>query len=172
MAARWEFERVAGVGYVSNVSARLPHERASVCDCGDAACRPSLRLQEAGRKSSGGVVAAAAPLLACLFCPACLSLWAKLGGALGAGMAIGEAAHGVVLAAALFVSTVASLWRYRGTGRKGPLAAALLGTLLLAAAHLLGEVTALEIAGMAILIGGVVLDRWGGATAVAPANPR
>ncbi len=105
-------------------------------------------------------LAALAPVLACAFCPACLSLYAKLASAVGAGLAISEAAHTVLLALAMIVSIAASSYRYRATRRAWPFALSWLGVGLMTLAHVLGELTSLELAGMGALVASVLVDRF------------
>lgn len=135
----------------------LPHQLRGPCGCGDVACaRPASSPTEP--KASG--LAALAPVLACAFCPACLSLYAKLASAVGAGLAIGEVAHTVLLGVAMLVSIAASSYRYRATRRGWPFALSWLGVGLMTLAHVLGELTSLELAGMGALVASVLVDRF------------
>ncbi len=109
-------------------------------------------------KASG--LAALAPVLACAFCPACLSLYAKLASTVGAGLAISEAAHTALLALAMIVSIAASSYRYRATRRGWPYALSWFGVGLMTLAHVLGELTSLELAGMGALIASVLVDHF------------
>lgn len=78
----------------------------------------------------------------------------------GAGLAISETAHTVLLVVAMLVSIVASTYRYRATRRLWPLGLSWVGVGLMTLAHVLGEVTSLELVGMGALLGSVVVDRF------------
>jgi hypothetical protein len=93
-------------------------------------------MADGSGKASG--LAALAPLLACALCPACLSLYAKLAGVVGAGLAISEAAHAALLATAMLVSVLVSAYRYRLTRRGWPVSLSLVGITLMTLAHILG----------------------------------
>jgi hypothetical protein len=135
----------------------LPHELPrGACGCGDVACARPTR--NAARPATG--LAALAPVFACAFCPACLSLYAKAASVVGAGLAISETAHTVLLVVAMLVSIVASTYRYRATRRLWPLGLSWVGVGLMTLAHVLGEVTSLELVGMGALLGSVVVDRF------------
>jgi hypothetical protein len=147
----------------------LPHElHRSACECGDASCARSEASTE-----RAGWLAALAPVVACAFCPACLSLYAKVASAIGTGLAIGEEAHAALLGVALTVSLGAALWRFSQTKRRLPLLLSVLGAALVGLAHTLGEVAWLEWSGMALLLASAAVDRWGSrGTRVAAGPPR
>ena len=126
-------------------------DASSACGCGhDHAPRPAAR---------GGFLASLAPALACAFCPACLSTYAKVLAVAGVGVVFTERQHTALLAAALTLSVVAGAWATARTRRAGPLAVALVGGGLIAAGHLLSDASWLEWTGVLTLIGGGVVER-------------
>ena len=98
------------------------------------------------------------PALACLVCPACLSLYAKVLAAFGVGLVISEQTHGKLLAVAVALSLATSLWRARKTGRWASFAVTLAGSSAVVIGHA-SERHAVEWAGVAILLASGVVDR-------------
>lgn len=94
------------------------------------------------------------PLLACAVCPACLATYTKLFSLVGVSLGLDEAAHQLLLAVALVISVGVSAWRSWRTGRAWPLLVAACGSALVAAGHLLGDLHALEWAGVLVLLAG------------------
>jgi hypothetical protein len=151
--------RIRGAVRTGMAGPLLPHELRSPCGCGEIACARPAPMADGSGKASG--LAALAPLLACALCPACLSLYAKLAGVVGAGLAISEAAHAALLATAMLVSVLVSAYRYRLTRRGWPVSLSLVGITLMTLAHILGEPTSLELLGMGALAASAVVDRFG-----------
>lgn len=137
----------------------------STCGCGhDHAPRSS---------APGKFLASLAPVLACAFCPACLSTYAKVLAAVGVGVVFNERQHTAVLAVALTLSVVAGGWATARARRAGPLAVAVLGCGLIAAGHLLSDVSWLEWTGvLTLVVGGLVERRYRGLTSRAASLPR
>lgn len=128
-------------------------DSASTCGCGNDHAPPS--------PSRGRVFASLAPALACAFCPACLSTYAKVLALAGVGVVLTERQHTVLLAAAIALSVVAGGWAAARSGRVGPLAVAVLGCGLIAAGHLRSDPSWLEWTGVCTLIlGGFVERLW------------
>lgn len=96
------------------------------------------------------------PVVACAFCPACLATYAKLFSLVGLGFAMTEAQHSVLLTCAVFVSVVASAWRWRRAGRWSPLAGTVLSGSMVLMGHFAGERSWLEWSG----IGAMLASAW------------
>lgn len=141
------------------------HDHATpACGCGhDHAPRGS---------APSSFLASLAPALACAFCPACLSTYAKVLAAAGVGVVFTERQHTLLLAAALTLSVVSGAWSTARARRAGPLAVAAAGSCLIAAGHLLSDASWLEWTGVAALIvGGFVERRWRSGAASKTASP-
>lgn len=140
------------------------HEDAlSTCSCGHDHAPPS--------SSRGRFVASLAPALACAFCPACLSTYAKVLAAAGVGIVFTERQHTMLLAAAVALSVVSGSWVSVRARQAGPLAVALLGCALIVAGHILSDASWLEWTGVfTLVVGGFMERRWRrGATSKATA---
>jgi hypothetical protein len=129
--------------------------RAGPCDC------PVHRTAaRAGARETGSPWwLSVAPVLACAFCPACLSVWAPTLSVLGVGIAWTESQHVAALALAVTIALVPAALAARRRGRVGPLVATLVGSALLVAGHLTGGKHILEVTGMAALLAGAALGR-------------
>lgn len=124
----------------------------SRCACGHDGCGDRRAVSSAGAWSS------ILPLVACAFCPVCLSTYAKLGSALGAGAALGEGVHTALLGFALALSLGVSAWRWWVTRRTGPLVLTLFGVSVLGAGHV-AETVVLEWTGIAAMIASGLWER-------------
>lgn len=97
-----------------------------------------------------------APVLACAFCPACLTLYASLLSAVGVGIAFTEAEHHALLGVAVALCIVVAAWRSRRERTVVPLAVGGLGCTILVLGHI-GERAWLEWSGIAVLFVGTWL---------------
>lgn len=104
--------------------------------------------------------AALLPALACAFCPACLTTYAKLFSVLGVSVGLDVAVHQRLMVAALGVSIGISAWRAYQRRRAWPLLVAVVGTALVSLGHALGELHALEWGGMLVLFGGAWAEHY------------
>lgn len=142
---------------VQPASATASHAHA--CDCAG-----HRRQQQAAARPDHGVWATLLPLVACAFCPACLSLWATILSALGVGFALSESQHRVALLVAVGVALGAGLWRARITQRLAPLGLSALGCALLLLHEFWLERGPLLVCAIALLLASTVLDhlqkRW------------
>jgi hypothetical protein len=121
----------------------------AVCDC-------ARHTPKRAHAAKPGVWSSFLPLLACAVCPACLATYTKLLSLVGVSVGLDEAAHQLLMAVALIVSVGVSAWRSWRTGRAWPLLVATCGSTLVAAGHLLGDIHAVEWAGvLVLLIGGL-----------------
>lgn len=85
-------------------------------------------------------------VIGCAACPACLSVYSVLLGALGIGLVVGQAAHvALTIVSVSFVMFLAAR-RFR-RGRPGPLFVALGGAAILLSAHVFGDKIVLEVGG-------------------------
>lgn len=102
---------------------------------------PSLSLR------AGAIIL---PILKCLACPACLSIWGSLLAGARIGFLEDEGLHGGIILAAL-VADAAILWAsFRHHARRGPLSLCAAGALFAVAGHFAS--TVLEYAGFAVLL--------------------
>ena len=129
-----------------------PSAHCAACDC--AAAAPTKAAA-----SRSGVWAALLPVLVCAVCPPCVATYTKLLSLAGVSLGVDEALHQVLRAAALVLSVGVSAGRSWHTGRAWPLLLAVGGSALVAAGHLLGEVPALEWAGVLVLVAGGWMER-------------
>jgi len=126
---------------------------------GSSACGCGAQHAAHGEGSArSGWVGALLAVLACALCPACLTTYAKLLSVLGMGVGLDAAAHERLLPAALVASIAISGWRSWRTRRAWPLLAAVLGSSLVALAHGVDELHALEWLGMLVLVAGAVAE--------------
>lgn len=116
----------------------------------------------------GSWLTAALPALACAVCPACLSLYAKLGSITGVGWGLSESTHERLLFAAVGVSLVVSAWRTWRRRRAWPLGVAMVGAAAVLAGHALGHGigASLEWIGVLIMLVGGLAEHF---TRVRPA---
>lgn len=98
------------------------------------------------------------PLLACLVCPACLSLYAKMFAAFGVGVALSERTHGFILAFALLGSLAASAWRASKSRSLRGLAVTVVGSIAVIAGHV-AEAHWLEWLGVIALLASGLAER-------------
>lgn len=120
------------------------HVHGAACDCGHA-------TKEA---PGAGAWSALLPILACALCPACLATYAKLLSLVGVSLGVDETLHQLLMVVALGVSVGVSGWRSWRTGRAWPVLIAAGGSALVAGGHLLGDLHALEWAGVLVLLAG------------------
>lgn len=99
------------------------------------------------------------PVLVCAVCPPCLATYAKLLSLAGVSLGVDEALHQVLTAAALVLSVGVSAGRSWHTRRAWPLLLAVGGSALVVAGHLLGELHAIEWAGVLVLLAGGWTER-------------
>ena len=125
------------------------------CDC--AAHRHGSK---AANKASAGTWETLLPILACAVCPACMATYAKLFSLLGVSVGLSELHHTVVLTVAIAVSTLVSAWRSLRTRRVWPVAFAMLGSSLVIAGHVRGELHALEWAGVLTLLASGLVEHF------------
>lgn len=79
---------------------------------------------------------------------------------LGIGFGLSEMQHLAVLVMAIGASVGVSAWRSWRTRRVWPIAIALSGTALVLTGHLLGDLPALEWAGVLVLLGGGLTEHF------------
>ena len=129
------------------------HDHRHACDC-------AHHQAPAASGANTGLWAALLPALACALCPACLSTFAKVLSVLGIGFGLSEMQHLAVLVMAIGASVGVSAWRSWRTRRVWPIAIALSGTALVLTGHLLGDLPALEWAGVLVLLGGGLTEHF------------
>jgi hypothetical protein len=115
------------------IKPRIAHP--SDCDC-DAHEVPASQGAVATEADAAARWTAWLPALACLVCPACLSLYAKVLAAIGVGVVISERQHDALLAFAVVTSLLTSAYRTVRTGRRWPLAVTSTGAALVTLGHL------------------------------------
>jgi hypothetical protein len=98
-------------------------------------------------------------LVACAFCPACLTLWAPLLASLGLGFALPDAVHPAGIAIAVLVAVTPAVLRARLAKVWPPLLFVAAGAVLFLATHVFGAGRAVELFGAISLIAGSVLER-------------
>jgi hypothetical protein len=119
------------------IAPRVTHSRD--CDCGahDVHSPPSAAAAAAAASTDAAARWIAwLPALACLVCPACLSLYAKVLAAVGVGVVISERQHDALLGFAVVTSLATSAYRAVRTGRRWPLALTSAGAALVTVGHL------------------------------------
>ena len=94
------------------------------------------------------------PLLACAFCPACLSMYAKVLSVFGVGIGLSDEYHRLLLSAAVAISVSLSARRSWTSKRVWPVLTAALGAGLILIGHLANELHAVEWFGVLVLLGG------------------
>ncbi len=136
-----------------------PHSCSCDCSHHDAA-EPSSRV------SGFAPWATLAPILACAFCPVCLSHWLPIVAGVGIGVGLSERQHSVLLIVALGIAVVPAAIATRRTRRFLPLIATVFGALALVASDVAGARGAFDALGMAALVIGAVLARRGSGGAI------
>ena len=125
------------------------HEHSHACDCAAHRAAKTTAL-------NASMLSAILPVLACAVCPACLTTYAKLFSVLGVGFGLSEFHHLVLLVVAIGASIGVSAWRSWRTRRVWPIAIALAGSALVATGHFVGDLHAVEWAGvLLVLVGGL-----------------
>jgi hypothetical protein len=99
------------------------------------------------------------PALLCLFCPACVGVWAPLLGIFGWGLPLGEATHGLLLGASIALSLLVVGLRARRRRYWLPFVVTAFGGGALALGHFLGESVPIAVFGCATLLLGTLLER-------------
>jgi hypothetical protein len=131
----------------------------TACGCGHHhPTSGAISVNAVARGSGWG--AALLPALACAVCPACLTTYAKVLSVFGVSFGFDAVVHHRLLVAALGTSLTISAWRSWKRRRVWPLAIAMVGTALVAAGHVLGELHALEWGGMLLLLGGAWAEHY------------
>jgi hypothetical protein len=102
----------------------------------------------------GSWLAAWLPALSCLLCPICLTASAGLASSLGVGFLLEGAAHDALVSTSLMVAIASIGWTAGRRGRVAPLLLSLVGAGAIGIGHHAFEIPAVELAGMAFLIGG------------------
>src|SRR5262245_45966985 len=142
-------------------------EQGATCGC---AHHPLVALQPAATGSRTRWGAALLPALACAFCPACLTTYAKLLSVFGVSIGVDAALHRQLLVVALATSIAISAGRAWKRRRVWPLAVAVLGSALVGVGHWLGEWHAAEWSGMLVLLVGAWAEHYRHRRVVAPAR--
>jgi hypothetical protein len=112
---------------------RVQHRHSPECGC---EVPDEARQSSHEPRAAGGGWTAALPALACLVCPACLSLYAKVLSAFGVGVVLSERTHGRILAVAVTLSLATSLWRATRLRRWTSFAITIVGAMLVVAGHM------------------------------------
>lgn len=129
----------------------IDHHSGHGCDCAAHRVRDTKT-----RRTSTGLWASVLPFLACAVCPACLATYAKFLSVAGVGLELSELQHVLLLSFAIGCSVAVSAWRSWTTKRSWPIATALAGSMLVLAGHAIGELHAVEWAGViTLMIGGL-----------------
>jgi hypothetical protein len=116
-----------------------------------AACCDNAKPRRAGWL---GVLPA---IVACAFCPACLSVWTSLLPALGLGVTISERTHFVIVCASLVISLASLAWAFRIHRRSGPLIGAGLAATIMLANELSLEKLWIELPALGLLL---IMSIW------------
>ncbi len=127
------------------------HGHGAACDCGRHTPREA---------ASSGAWSVLLPILACAVCPACLATYAKLLSLVGVSLGFDEALHQLLMGVALVISVGVSAWRSWRTGRAWPVLIAACGAALVAGGHLLGDLHAVEWAGVFVLLAGGLSEHF------------
>jgi hypothetical protein len=106
-----------------------------------------------------GALVSMSPAVACALCPACLSTYAKVVSALGAGWSISETTHHVVLTIAVASTVLISAYRSYRSRRLWPIGVALVGCALLLFGHSI-ESLPVEVLAILVLLGGGLLEQF------------
>ena len=89
-----------------------------------------------------------------------MATYAKIFSLLGVSVGMSELHHTVLLGLAIAVSTLVSAWRSVRTRRVWPVAFAILGSSMVLAGHVRGELHALEWAGVLTLLGSGLVEHF------------
>jgi hypothetical protein len=100
-----------------------------------------------------------APAVSCAACPTCMALWKPLLALLGVTFVFTETEHAWLLLGSLVVALGVGLWDVRRSGVWGPFWLTVAGSAFMAAAHLPGDIDALEWTGLGLLASSMLL-RW------------
>ena len=133
--------------------------RSSRCDCAAHRTFGSGRHARPGNMSSLTLLL---PLLACAFCPACLTLWAPLLASLGLGFALPEAVHPAGIGIAVLVALAPAAQRARRAKAWRPLLFVAAGAGMLLATHAVHGGRIIELLGALCLVLGSLLERRAG----------
>lgn len=123
------------------------------CDC-------AAHRHVAERGTATSLWASALPFLACAVCPACVATYAKLFSLMGVSVGLSELHHTVLLGVAIAVSTLVSAFRSVRSRRVWPVAFAILGSSMVLAGHVRGELHVLEWAGVLTLLGSGLVEHF------------
>jgi hypothetical protein len=127
------------------------HAATSHCDC--AAHR--VRSSEAGARAS--FWGALLPVLACAFCPACITAWAPLLATAGIGVALNESQHSLLLIVAIALSLGVASWRARRARAWAPVLLTGLGGAAMLGGHAWNDNAPLESLGVLCLLSAAAL---------------
>lgn len=106
------------------------------------------------------VPAAVVPLLPSVSCPACLAAYAGVLSALGLSFLMNESVLVPMIAVFLAAGIASVAWSTRSHRRRGPLAAAAVGSLLVVTGRLVWNVPFLLYAGVALLVAASFRNLW------------
>jgi hypothetical protein len=148
--------RSGAVATVPAPTSRAADSQGAHCDCDAHRAIISRRAARPGRPS---MLIALLPLLACAFCPACLTLWAPLLASLGLGFALPEAVHPAGIAIAVLVALAPAALRARRAKVWRPLLLVAAGAAVLVATHTLGGGRFVELLGALSFVFGSFLER-------------
>lgn len=141
------------------VSFHVAEPRGSLLDASGHVHGPDCDHSHDHDVDRSGLLGALAPVVACLFCPACMSLWVPMVASSGFAVAATESQHGILLAISVTIAMASAVWRLVRRSDRGAFALTALGCALLVSAHVV-EVPMLEVAGMLVLIGLAVTEVW------------
>jgi hypothetical protein len=133
--------------------------RSSHCDCAAHRAIASDQSERTVRPAYQSLLTLLLPLVACAFCPACLTLWAPLLASLGLGFALPEAVHPAGIAIAVLVALAPAARRAQRAKVWPPLVFVAAGAVLFLATHALGNGRLVELIGAVSLVFGSVLER-------------
>ena len=134
-------------------SGDVHHGHGAACDCSRHAPKRTLEAKP-------GLWAALLPFIACAVCPACIATYTKLFSLVGVSVGLDAAMHQLLMAVALVASVGVSTWRSWRTGRAWPLLVAIIGSVLVAAGHLLGDLHVVEWVGVVVLLAGGLSEHF------------
>ncbi len=104
------------------------------------------------RPRRAGLLGVVPAIVACAFCPACLSVWTSMLPALGLGFTISERTHFILVCASLLISLASLAWAWRSHRRAGPLVGALAASAFVIANQLTLEKPWIELPALALLL--------------------
>ncbi|MBL8949286.1 MAG: MerC domain-containing protein [Myxococcaceae bacterium] len=126
-------------------------------NCGHEGCNDHHRHPP---EQKGGVLGIIAPLVACLFCPACMSAWLKLLALAGVGFMLTESEHLWLLLGASAVAVFTAWLTARQSRRWACFAMCVAGASAMISAHFLDELVWLEWSGAALMVTSALFERW------------